>query len=147
MLAESATAGTRSFSATPDHLPEIDAWIDAAGAKLGFDPDMVFRARVCVAEIAANLLEHGRSRPEGDDIRITLRPAPPALHLEISDSGREFDPTLRRHDVTEPGASSGRGLRLVRAYASMSYRRTAGRNVLSLRVAPAPRGPSHESPG
>src|SRR5262249_35047208 len=95
MLAEATAAETRSYIGTPDRLGDIDSWIEQAGKNWRLPEDVVFRARVCVAEILANLLEHGRSNPDGDDIRITLRPVAPALDLEISDSGRPFDPTGR----------------------------------------------------
>jgi len=143
MLAEAAAAETRSYIATPDRVPEIDSWIEEAGSAWRLADDVVFRARVCVAEILGNLLEHGRARPDGDDIRITLRASPPALELEISDSGRPFDPTARAAAAAAapvPDALGGRGLRLLGAYASgMAYQRAGERNVLSLRVAPTPR--------
>jgi anti-sigma regulatory factor (Ser/Thr protein kinase) len=149
MLAEATTARTRNYIATPDRLADIDTWIEQAGSAWLLREDVVFRARVCVAEILANLLEHGRSRPDGDDLRITLRPFPPALDLEIADSGRAFDPTGRAVAAAAAPASDalgGRGLRLVGAYASdMSYRRAGRWNVLSLRVAPALR-PVHGTP-
>jgi anti-sigma regulatory factor (Ser/Thr protein kinase) len=139
MLAEAAEAETRSYIATPDRLADIDSWIEQAGGAWRLSEDVVFRARVCVAEILANLLEHGRSRPDGDDIRITLRAFPPALDLEISDSGRPFDPTMRAVAAAAAPPSDrlgGRGLRLLGAYASdMTYRRASRWNVLSLRVA------------
>jgi serine/threonine-protein kinase RsbW len=141
MLAEVATSETRNYIATPDRLSEIDSWVEQAGSTWLIPEDVVFRARVCVAEILANLLEHGRSRPDGDDIRITLRPSSPALDLEISDSGRAFDPIARAVAAAAAPAREvlgGRGLRLLGAYASdMSYRRDGRWNVLSLRVAPA----------
>jgi anti-sigma regulatory factor (Ser/Thr protein kinase) len=149
MLAEAATAETRSYIATPDRLADIDGWIEQAGSAWQLPEDVVFRARVCVAELLANLLEHGRSRRDGDDLRITLRPSPPALELEIADSGRPFDPTARAAAaVTRPvsDATGGRGLRLIGSYASdMSYGRVGRWNVLSLRVAPAMR-PVHRAP-
>jgi anti-sigma regulatory factor (Ser/Thr protein kinase) len=146
MLAEAAESETRSYIATPDRLADIDDWIEHAGEAWRLPADVVFRARVCVAEILANLLEHGRVRPDGDDIRVTLRPCPPALDLEVLDSGRPFDPTGRAAAAATAPASDalgGRGLRLLGSYASdMSYRRNGRWNVLSLCVAPA-RRPAH----
>jgi anti-sigma regulatory factor (Ser/Thr protein kinase) len=149
MLAEAAEAETRSYIAAPDRLAEIDGWIEQTGGAWQLPEDVVFRARVCVAELLANLLEHGRARPDGDDIQITLRALRPALELEIHDSGRPFDPTARAAAaVTAPASArlGGRGLRLIGAYASdMTYRRAGKWNVLSLRIAPALR-PSHATP-
>jgi anti-sigma regulatory factor (Ser/Thr protein kinase) len=143
MLAEATAAETRSFIATQDQLSEMDSWIEDVGVRWGVAEDVVFRARVCVAEVAANLLEHGRAQADWDEISVTLRPSGRTLAFEISDTGRAFDPTgLAAGAAEAPGseAPGGRGLRLLRAYAaSMMYRREGGRNILSLRVAPASR--------
>jgi anti-sigma regulatory factor (Ser/Thr protein kinase) len=61
MLAEAA-AKTRSFAAAPDRIVELDNWIERTGAAWRVPEDVLFRGRVCVAEIAANLLEHGARR-------------------------------------------------------------------------------------
>jgi anti-sigma regulatory factor (Ser/Thr protein kinase) len=143
MLAEAVAAETRAYVVTPDRTSDIDAWIESVGAKWRLPEDVVFRTRVCVAEIAANLMEHGRSRTDGDDIRITLRPAAPFLEVEISDSGREFDPTTPAAVTLATDTYGGRGLRLLHAYATaMSYRRAGGRNQLMLRVGPKSRDAS-----
>jgi serine/threonine-protein kinase RsbW len=141
-----ATAETRSFKAAPDDLAEVDTWIEAATAGWPVTADALFRARVCVAEVAANVMEHGRAQADWDEITITLRPVPPALEIEIADTGRAFDPTRPSAPVTVagqiPDPLGGRGLRLLHAYASsMAYRRDGGRNILTLRVAPAARTP------
>lgn len=149
-MTEAVTAAeTRSFKATPDEIADIDAWIETATAGWPVAEDVVFRARVCVAEIAANVMEHGRAQADWDEITITLRTAPPALEVEIADTGRAFDPTRTAKPFTVagqiPDPLGGRGLRLLRAYASaMTYRRDGGRNILTLRVAPAPRPPRED---
>jgi anti-sigma regulatory factor (Ser/Thr protein kinase) len=139
-----AAAETRSLKATPDEIAEIDAWIEAATAGWPIAEDVLFRGRVCIAEVAANVMEHGRAQADWDELTITLRPMPPALEVEIADTGRPFDPTRIPGTVTVAGQMpdplGGRGLRLLRAYASaMTYRRHGGRNILTLRVAPASR--------
>jgi hypothetical protein len=55
MLAEATEAETRSYIATPNRLAEIDGWIEQAGGAWQLPEDVVFRARVCVAEILGNL--------------------------------------------------------------------------------------------
>ena len=140
MLADAAAAETRSIIATADRICELDGWIERTAAAWRLPDDVVFRARVCVAEVAANLLEHGRARAEGDEITVTLRPGATALEIELTDTGRAFDPTAPAAAAASPDDLGGRGLRLLRAYAAaMRYRRDGGRNILWLRVAPAPR--------
>jgi anti-sigma regulatory factor (Ser/Thr protein kinase) len=141
MLAEAEVAAIRSFIVTPPGIAAIDRWMEDVGAKWqGLAEDVLFRARVCVAEIAANVLEHGCVHPGRDEITVALHRVGPAIQIELSDTGRKFDPTPPLPGLREPDAVGGRGLRLVHAYASaMSYRREGERNLLVLRVGPRTR--------
>jgi anti-sigma regulatory factor (Ser/Thr protein kinase) len=144
--AEAAPAETRSFVPAATTISDLDGWIERMGAAWGVAADVVFRARVCVAELAANLLEHGRVRHEGDEMTVTLRPDGAALDIVVTDTGHAFDPTARS-DGTARDGFGGRGLRLLRAYATaMIYRRDGGHNILRLRVAPGRPGTGGGSP-
>ncbi len=146
MLADAAAAETRSIIATADGISELDGWIERVGGSWRVPDDVVFRARICAAEVAANLIEHGRASPDGDRITVVLRPDETTLEIELTDTGRAFDPTAPAAGASADGLG-GRGLRLLRAYAAaMSYRRAAGRNILRLRVLPARSGAGGGSP-
>jgi anti-sigma regulatory factor (Ser/Thr protein kinase) len=147
MLADAAVVETRGIIATPDGVSELDGWIERIGAAWRLPDDAVLRARVCVAEVAANLMEHGRVRPEGDKLRVTLRPDGTALEVELRDAGRAFDPTATTSGNSFEDRVGGRGLCLLRAYAAaLSYRRDAGHNILRLRVLPGRPGAGGGSP-
>src|SRR5258708_4675125 len=118
MLAEAEATETRSFVAARPEIPAIDRWIEDVTSTWDLAEGVLFRARVCVAEIADNLLEYGCAQPGRDEIRLTLRQRGPAIEVEISDTGREFDPTRPAAHSTAADAVGGCGLRLVRAYAS-----------------------------
>jgi serine/threonine-protein kinase RsbW len=138
--AEFAPAESRHLVAAASTMSELDDWIERTGAAWGVAAEVTFRARVCVAEVAANLLEHGPGRPDGDEMTVTLRREGPALDIVVSDTGRAFDPTARYDGTAAPDGFGGRGLRLLRAYtAAMSYRRDGGHNILRLRIAPGRR--------
>src|SRR5262249_10350776 len=137
MLAEAAAAETRSFIATADGVCELDGWIERIGDWWRLPAEGVFRARVCVAEIAANLIEHGRVSPDGDEITVRLRPDGTAIEIELTDAGRAFDPTAAGAGSSSAAGPGGCGLRLLRAHAAaMNYHRDASRNILRLRVLP-----------
>ena len=147
MLADAAAAETRAIVATADGLSELDGWIERVGAAWRLPAEVVFRARVCVAEVAANLMEHGRALMTGDQLTVELRPDGTGLEIELTDTGRAFDPTVAGAGISSAETVGGRGLRLLRAYAAtMSYRRAAGRNILRLRVVPAHSGAGGGSP-
>ena len=63
MLAAAAAAEARSFPARPDAVPEMDRWIELVGERWGVDRRTLFRARVCVSELANNILARLRLRP------------------------------------------------------------------------------------
>jgi anti-sigma regulatory factor (Ser/Thr protein kinase) len=138
MLAAPVATEARIFPATPRAVTEMDSWIESIGERWGVDQLILFRARVCVSELAGNVLAHGRTAPDVDSIILELRHTPPGLEIELSDSGAAFDPATA--PAIEPDADriGGRGLRLVRAYAQvLAYRRNDGRNVVTLQLAPA----------
>jgi anti-sigma regulatory factor (Ser/Thr protein kinase) len=116
----------------------MDNWIKGIGERWGLDDHTLFRARVCVSELASNIVEHGRVRPDAGGIMLELRLKKPGLEIEISDPGVAFDPVAA--PPTEIDGVGGRGLRLVRAYVvALSYRRYQDRNVLTLQLAPTGR--------
>src|SRR5260370_4052442 len=113
---------TRTFCVTPDEISAADAWIEEVGRRWGIAERTTFGARICVAEIAANVLEHGAALARPARLGVTLRRRESGLEVEISDSGRPFDPTTvpdrPPSDATESGQIGGLGLRLVRSDAS-----------------------------
>jgi anti-sigma regulatory factor (Ser/Thr protein kinase) len=139
----SADGQTRTFRVTPDGISAADAWIEEVGRDWGIAERTAFGARICVAEIAANVLEHGGGDEPDAHLGVTLRQRDCGLDVEITDSGRPFDPTAA---VEQPLASSieaahigGLGLRLVRSYASeVSYRHDGVCNRLTLHLRTAP---------
>jgi anti-sigma regulatory factor (Ser/Thr protein kinase) len=76
------------------------------------------RVRICVGELASNIVEHGRVRPDAGEIMLELRLKKPGLEIEISDPGVAFDPVAAPPTEIDREGVGGRGLRLVRAYAA-----------------------------
>jgi sigma-B regulation protein RsbU (phosphoserine phosphatase) len=130
---------TRTFRVTPDEISAADAWIEEVGRSWGIAERTTFGARICVAEIAANVLEHGATPAEPAQLGVTLRRRESGLDVEITDSGRPFDPTTLPEpplsDAIEAAHIGGLGLRLVRSYASeVTYRHDGVCNHLTLRL-------------
>jgi anti-sigma regulatory factor (Ser/Thr protein kinase) len=134
-----ATVETRSFGITADEVVAIDNWVEQIASRWGGSDPVVFRIRVCIAELAANLLEHGGARCD-DHVVLTLRRCRDRIGVEFVDPGRPFDPTraepTTKTDSVEAMVLGGRGLKLVRAYANeISYRRDGDHNRVMLKFA------------
>lgn len=139
MQAQAGAAETQAFHASAADIGEMDRWVEELGARWGIPERTVFRARVCIAEIAANVLEHGATRPDGDQIIITLRDQAPAVEIEIADTGKAFNPVTSAAEADAEADRSategGRGLQLLHSYASaIDYKRERDRNILLFRV-------------
>ncbi|HLQ91028.1 MAG TPA: ATP-binding protein [Xanthobacteraceae bacterium] len=118
-------------------LGDIDLWLEAVGKNWDVDDRALFRARVCVSELAANVIEHGRVQSNDGTIDLELRNKLPALEIEISAPGVAFDPTTAPPIPLDEDRIGGRGLHLVRTYAnSLLYRRIGQRNVITFALTP-----------
>jgi anti-sigma regulatory factor (Ser/Thr protein kinase) len=113
--------------------------VERVTASWQVDPKPVFRLRVCLAELAGNIVEHGGG--DAGPIAVTLASEAEGLAADIVDGGLAFDPTTQ--PATPPAAladttPSGRGLLTVHRLAqNLAYRRAGGRNHLHLLV-PSP---------
>lgn len=128
----------RRFPATADGAAAIDNWLEELGGRWGLPSKPMFRARVCVSEIAANAIEHGGAAAEGE-FEVAVEADGRRIGVEWSDGTRGFDPTAPRTGAPEPAAAGGRGLALVRAYTDeVSYVREHGRNIVRMRFPAVP---------
>jgi anti-sigma regulatory factor (Ser/Thr protein kinase) len=136
---------TRTFGISASEIATIDRWIEAVGARWGIDNCILFSARLCTAELAANVLEHGEVRYDNDQMTVTLRQLCDGLEIEFVDSRGAFDPTCRGTSEQRGSRDAARlgafGLKLLHAYAEeLSYRNDGVCNRVKLKIrGPEPR--------
>jgi serine/threonine-protein kinase RsbW len=134
-----APVETRTFGISSDDIGLIDRWVDTVGNQWGESERTVFRARLCIAELAANVLEHGIAKLDKDYITITLRRSGDGIGIEFADSRQPFDPTCHPMAQSTPDIHSvhpgGLGLRLLHAYAEgLSYCNDGTYNRVTLKI-------------
>jgi anti-sigma regulatory factor (Ser/Thr protein kinase) len=115
----------------------IDSWVENAAALWGASERTIFGARLCIAELAANVLEHGRSGSSSDHIIVTICQLIDGIGIEFLDSREAFDPTAKvvAAKSASEAASGRRGLMLVHAYAdSLSYFNDGTYNRVKLKI-------------
>lgn len=137
-----AVVETATFGVSPEQVPAIDAWVERVAARWGESERTIFRTRLCIAELAANVIEHGVARSDDAHIVIVLRHLDDGIGVEFLDSGTPFDPTRhcapRDAGTAESARPGGWGLMLVRAYAKeLSYSNDGIRNRVSLKISSA----------
>jgi anti-sigma regulatory factor (Ser/Thr protein kinase) len=135
-----AAVKSKIFGVNSREVGAIDDWIDAIVRRWGLDERTALRARLCVGELAANLLEHAGARPE-DHIKLTLRRLSDCIEIEFLDTCNLFDPTTVANPMNAVSVKDvsvgGRGLMLVRAFSrDLSYRIEGGQNNLTFNIPP-----------
>jgi len=118
-------------------LAAASDWLAAQGESLELHAKTRLAMRLCLEEALANVVTHAYA-DEGDHrIRLTLSAMADGLSLCIEDDGLPFDPTAARepavNDGIEKATIGGRGLRLMRSYATrLSYHRDGNTNCFIL---------------
>jgi len=127
----------RRFHAQADELAAIDEFISEFGKRHGLSERVVFRARVCVAELAANALEHGGPKGGVDHFMVEMESDGSAtLNLTYADTTAPFDPATPTRELpdVDDNRIGGRGLKIVQNFAdALSYRRLGSSNFIRLR--------------
>ncbi|HYF24584.1 MAG TPA: ATP-binding protein, partial [Baekduia sp.] len=103
----------------PAHHWQLDP-VPASAAKarsllrgLNLDHHTCKRGELLVTELVANALRHA-DLDEGDRIEVAVREGPGALHVEVVDPGRGFEPDALPGEQPDGGPSEGGwGLRLL----------------------------------
>ena len=134
-----AAVESHTFGVSSGELTAIDGWVEQVGRRWGESERTVFRTRLCIAELAGNVIEHGGAPSGHDQIVVTLRRLDDGIGVEFLDTRPPFDPTgeLAPRDAAsiETLRPGGLGLRLVHAYArDLSYRQEGDRNRVSLKI-------------
>lgn len=114
-------------------------WLIEIAGSLKLDNSIRMALRLCLEEALANVVTHaypqdGVSRPIGLELSID----DDSVRLMVEDEGPAFDPTCACstavNDRLELATIGGRGLTLIRSYASgLGYVREDGRNRFTMR--------------
>jgi anti-sigma regulatory factor (Ser/Thr protein kinase) len=130
----------RVFGANSRSVSSIDDWVMAIAVDLGIDGRTAFAGRVCIAELADNVIEHG-SPAADDQIVLSIGTTDGAMNIEFQDTVRAFDPTtiVGRPPHSE-AYEGGRGLMIVKSYSdTLEYWHDGHRNNVKLRINPSNR--------
>ena len=130
---------TRTFGMTREDVALIDDWLEQLGEGWGAGERAIFGVRLCVAELAANAVEHGGPHSRADHMMVTVRGMPDGIEVEFCDTSAPFDPTVKpsRASATTLAVAdpSGRGLELLHAYGKkLAYAHEGTHNRVTLTI-------------
>jgi serine/threonine-protein kinase RsbW len=125
-----------TLPAQVESLAEFRRFVRDGAAESGIAPQEIDKLDLVIEEILVNVARYAY-RPEVGTVEVAWRRlAAGKLHIEITDSGRPFDPLQADPPDFSRGLADrpigGLGVFLARTLVeSMAYRREEGRNVLS----------------
>jgi serine/threonine-protein kinase RsbW len=130
---------TRTFGVSSDEVSAIDGWVEKVAAQWGQSERAVFGARLCIAELAANVLEHGGASSSDDHIIVTICRLDDGIEIEFLDSRAAFDPTAKSVATKSASAecedAGGLGLMLLQARADeLTYCNDGTYNRVKLKI-------------
>jgi anti-sigma regulatory factor (Ser/Thr protein kinase) len=118
-------------------IARMATWVDDLVAPLGLSQRTTHALQLCLEEVVTNIVFHAFEPDTLHDVRIALWRDGAALHAEVTDDGRPFDPlahTLPEAPKDLRSASiGGLGIKLMRSFADrITYQRVGSINRLTL---------------
>ncbi len=134
-------------------LAALSRHLETLADRAGIPGRTMLEVNLALDELFTNILSYGFPQGGEHRIRFLLDAGPEMLTIVVEDDGVPFDPVSCAAATTPPCGLEerrvgGLGLHLVRKLVDdMSYRRTAGRNVLTLRKRIDPQEPTAREAG
>jgi anti-sigma regulatory factor (Ser/Thr protein kinase) len=127
-----------TVKAVLDNLERMLEFVTNAARNAGATKTLQNTLRLVCEEALVNVINYAYPGSEGElTITADIRPVPPAIVLEIADSGFAFNPLDRPDpDTTLPAGQrqiGGLGIFIIKKNMDkVAYRREGGRNVLTM---------------
>lgn len=118
-------------------ITKLNAFIEEIGIEFSLTPDIVFNLTLVLEEAVVNVINYAYPKEEHQFIYLSARLHEGSVILVLTDTGKEFDPTMAPEaDVTldaEDRQIGGLGIFLIRQIMNeVKYERIEGKNVLTL---------------
>ena len=118
-------------------LSKLHAFIEEVGEDLSLPPDVVFNLDLVIEEAVVNIIHYAYPKEEHQYIYLSAHMHEGSIVFVLTDTGKEFDPTLAPEaDITlsaDEREIGGLGIFLIRQIMNeVRYQRIEGKNVLTL---------------
>ena len=118
-------------------ISRLNGFIEEIGEEFSLTPDVVFNLNLVLEEAVVNVINYAYPKEEHESIYLSAKIQDGSIIFVLSDTGKEFDPTLvPEADITlsaEDRQIGGLGIFLIRQIMNeVKYERIDGKNVLTL---------------
>ena len=118
-------------------ISRLATFIEEVGEAFALTPDVVFNLNLVIEEAVVNVINYAYPKEEHQHIYLSAHLHEGSIVLVLTDTGKEFDPTLAPEaDITlstEEREIGGLGIFLIRQIMNeVRYERIDGKNVLTL---------------
>lgn len=118
-------------------ISRLNDFIEDIGNEFSLTPDVVFNLTLVLEEAVVNVINYAYPKEDHESIYLSAKMQDGSIVFVLSDSGKEFDPTMAPEaDVTlsaEDRQIGGLGIFLIRQIMNeVRYERIDGKNVLTL---------------
>lgn len=118
-------------------ISRLNEFIEQIGDEFSLTPDVVFNLNLVLEEAVVNIINYAYPKEEHESIYLSAKMQEESIIFVLSDSGKEFDPTMAPDaDVTlsaEDRQIGGLGIFLIRQIMNeVKYERIEGKNILTL---------------
>ena len=118
-------------------ISKLAAFVDEVGENLERAPDVVFNLNLVLEEAVVNVINYAYPKEEHQYIYLSAHLHEDSIVFVLTDTGKEFDPTLAPEADINLSADEreigGLGIFLIRQIMNeVKYERIDGKNVLTL---------------
>ena len=118
-------------------IGRLNEFIEEVGDAFSLSPDIVFNLNLVLEEAVVNIINYAYPKQIHESIYLSAKLHDGSIVLVLTDTGKEFDPTMAPEaDITlsaEERPIGGLGIFLIRQIMNeVKYERIEGKNVLTL---------------
>lgn len=118
-------------------ISKLNGFVEEIGSELSLSPDVIFNLNLVLEEAVVNVINYAYPKEEHEFIYLSARMHEGTIVLVVTDTGKEFDPTLAPEvDITlsaDERPIGGLGIFLIRQIMNeVRYERIDGKNILTL---------------
>ena len=118
-------------------ISRLNGFIEDIGEEFGLTPDVVFNLNLVLEEAVVNVINYAYPKEDHQWIYLSAKLQDGTIILVLTDTGKEFDPTMAPEaDITlsaDEREIGGLGIFLIRQIMNeVRYERIDGKNILTL---------------